>query len=110
MFQDFATKSLIGRPAERPAADPAGQAAQLIERYPNLSEVELARLINLYRELSALDMALMISDQHLAPKLDRFFIDHRDQLRTPIRQYAALMAIAAIGITVVIWATLSGLM
>jgi len=110
MFQNFATKAPAGRQAEPSATDAAGQAALLIWRYPNLSEIELARLINLYRQLSALDMALMISDQHLAPKLDRFFIDHRDQLRTPIRQYAALMAIAAIGITVVIWATLSGLM
>ena len=33
-------------------------------------------MIDLYRELPALDVALMISDKALGPKLDRFFKDH----------------------------------
>jgi len=51
-------------------------ASELIARYPHLSAVELTRLIDLYRELPALDVALMISDKALGPKLDRFFKDH----------------------------------
>ena len=51
-----------------------------------LSEIALARLINLYVELSALDMAL---DEKLAPRLDRFSADHRSRIRAPLRQYGA---------------------
>jgi hypothetical protein len=73
-------------------------------RYPNLSEVELARLINLYRQLSALDVALMVSDEKVSVKMDEFSADHRAKLRTPFRQYAVLVAIAVFGFITVLWA------
>lgn len=103
MFQDFSrSNSLCGRsPApESPALE---QVADLVTRYPNLSEIELARLINLYRELSALEMALMISDSELAPKLDGFYKEQRLRLRRPFREYAVLLAIALAGMVVAIW-------
>jgi hypothetical protein len=106
MFQDFGAKAQAQEPVSRATA--AGQAVELIARYPNLSDFELARVINLYRELSALDMALMLSDEELAPKLDNFFKDHGRRLRTPLRQYAALVAIAAAGIIVAVWAATLG--
>jgi len=110
MFQNFATKAPAGRQAEPSATDAAGQAALLIWRYPNLSEIELARLINLYRQLSALDMALMISDQRLAPKLDRFFNDHSSQLKAPVGRYAIFLGALLAGIAVAVWAVLSGIL
>ena len=58
---------------------------------PNLSEAEIARLINLYREFSALDTALVLSDATLAPRLDRFTAEHRSKVRPPFRQYAGLL-------------------
>ena len=73
----------------------------------NLSETDLARLINLYRQLSALEMALMLSDDKLAPKLDRFSADHRMEFRTPFRQYAALVGYAVAGVAAVAWAAMS---
>jgi hypothetical protein len=106
MFQDFGAKALAQQPISR--ANAARQAVELIGRYPNLSEIELARVINLYRELSALDMALMLSDEELAPKLDHFSRDHGRRLRTPFRQYAALVGIAAAGIIVAVWAATLG--
>jgi len=104
MFQSFSAKAL---PFEQPpsaAPRPLDEASELIRRYPNLSEIELARLINLYCGLSALDMALMLSDERLAPSLDRFSADHRSRIRTPFRQYAALVGYAAVGLAVVAWA------
>ena len=71
---------------------------------PTFSEVDLARLINLYRELSALDMALMLSDERVAPALDQFAADHRSRLRKPFRQYAALVGYAVVGVVVLAWA------
>ena len=67
MFQEFSAKTLASEPPPAPARRPLEEARGLIGRYPNLSETDLARLINLYRELSALDMALMLLDEKLAP-------------------------------------------
>lgn len=106
MFQNFSARALAFD-SPHPAPRPADEARELIGRYPNLSEIELARLINLYRELSSLDMALMLSDQKLAPKLDRFSADHRSRIRTPFRQYAALVGYAVLGLTVLVWAIAS---
>lgn len=83
-------------------------ASELIARYPQLSENELTRLINLYREMPALDAALMISDEALGPKLDRFVKDHRKRIRTPFRQYAALAMTAVLGLTMTAWAVVTG--
>ena len=104
MFQNFNAKALsIGQP-QSPVSPALDEARELIRRYPNLSEIELARLINLYRGLPALDMALMLSDEESAPNLDRFSADHRSRIRTPFRQYAALVAYAVVGVAVVVWA------
>jgi hypothetical protein len=102
MYQDFAAR----RPAtEGPAApSPRDEAAALIARYPNLSEGELARLINLYRRFSSLDSALIISDEQLAPKLDRFVADNRAKVKLPFRQYAGLVAYALLAVVAVAWA------
>ena len=110
MFRSFNASTV---PFEQPRHSdprPLDDTRELIGRYPNLSEIELARLINVYRELSALDMALIISDSELAPKLGRFRKDHRQQLRTPFRQYAVLVYIAIAGIFFAVWAAMRGVM
>ena len=104
MFQSIGAQALHRGQSARPAGSAFEQASELISRYPSLSECELARLINLYREFSALDMALMISDERLCPKMDRFFADHRSKIRTPFRQYAALVGTAVVGILAITWA------
>lgn len=104
MFQILSARALPIENSQAPALRPVDEARELIGRYPNLSEIALARLINLYVELSALDMALMLSDEKLAPRLDRFSADHRSRIRAPLRQYAALLGYAAVGIAVVAWA------
>jgi hypothetical protein len=104
MFQDFNAKALSFGQPHSPVPPALDEARELIRRYPNLSEIELARLINLYRGLSALEMALMLSDEKVAPNLDRFSADHRSRIRTPFRQYAALVAYAVVGVAVVVWA------
>lgn len=105
MFQTFSAKALSFDQSSSPAPRAFDEARRLIRRYPNLSEIELARLINLYRELSALDMALMLSDEKLAPNLDQFSAEHRSRIRAPFRQYAALLGYAVVGIAAFAWAT-----
>jgi hypothetical protein len=107
MFQSFNSSAL---PFEQPQSghpSPLDEARELVGRYPGLSETELARLINLYRGLSALDMALMLSDEKVAPNLDRFSTDHRSKITTPFRQYAALVAYAVAALAVVAWAAMT---
>ena len=104
MFQSLSAKALAFEPPKSPAPTPADEVRELLGSYPNMSETALARLINLYRGLSALDVALMLSDEKLAPRLDRFSSDHRSRIRTPFRQYAALVAYAFVGVAVITWA------
>jgi hypothetical protein len=104
MFQSFSAKALSSEQPQPAAPIAREEACELVRRYPNLSEIELARLINLYRDLSALDMALMLSDEQLAPNMDRFSSDHRSEVRTPFRHYAALVGYALVGLIVVAWA------
>jgi hypothetical protein len=103
MLEYVGAKALT-RPQAEPAGTPLEQVTELVRRYPNHSEIELARLINLYRNLSALDMALMLSDERLAPRLDRFSREHRSGVRQPFRQYAGLLIYVALTIGAVIWA------
>lgn len=108
MFQDFSGAASARGRAQPPGSPSLEQAAELIGRYPKLSEIELARLINLYRQLSALDVALMIADEQLAPRLERFVGEHRSELRTPFRQYAVLVAIAVLGFVLMAWVVAFG--
>jgi hypothetical protein len=94
-----------GSPARAaPIGTPQEQVRLLLARYPNLGETELARLINLYRGFSALDSALLLSDEALAPRLDRFTQDHRSKVRPPFRQYAGLLFYAVLTIGALAWA------
>ena len=104
MFQDFAARQFAFSQVEPPRRPAVEEAAELIERYPNLSEIELARLINLYRRFSALDTALLLSDDGLAPKLDRFTTEHRSKVRLPLRQYAGLLVYTLLTLAAVAWA------
>ena len=104
MFQDFGARALPDDHPQSAAAIRREEAGGLIKRYPNLSETELARLINLYREFSALDMALALSDEELAPGLDRFSAEHRSKIRPPFRHYAALLLYAVLTVIGLAWA------
>ena len=107
-FHEMGGRTLAhGEPAQKVGA---AEAAKLIARYPALSTRELNRAISLYRQLSALDTALMISDEQLAPKLDQFYKDNWRKLRTPLRHYALLLAIALGGIILAVWAGAKGMM
>ena len=83
---------------------PREQVRSLLARYPNVSETELARLISLYRGFSALDTALLLSEEALAPRLDRFMVDHRSKVRPAFRQYAGLLLYTVLTIAMLAWA------
>ncbi len=77
------------------------EAETLLIRYPNLSEQELARLIDILPHLPILDMGLMTADDRLSEKLATFNRHHGDKLRAPVSAlmwFLAFPTIAAIGV------------
>jgi hypothetical protein len=104
MLQSIGASAFAREQAQAPASVALEAFRELLDRFRMVSEVELARLINLYRDLSALDVALMISDEKFGPKLGLFFKDQRSQIRTPFRDYAILVAIAMAGFVIIGWA------
>lgn len=80
----------------RPPSETTVTAEALLMRYPNLSEEELATLINLFPYIRILDLGLMTADDRLAKKLDAFHRDHGNRLTAPISSLIAFLAVPAI--------------
>lgn len=77
------------RPRQPSAA--AARAEALLARYPNLSEVELAELINLMPSVPILDFGLMTSDPAMSSRLDAFYREHGRKIRTPFTALALFL-------------------
>ncbi len=82
-------------------------AIELIGRYPELTKDELRVLLSIYPHLSPVEMALMISNDDIAARLDAFNRAHPALTRTPFRQYAVLVGILATGAAVIAWALIA---
>ena len=91
----FEPKNLRGPPARSHAH---ARFVELVGEYPHISTEQLKELTERFPQLSALEMALMMSDDSLAGKLDRFRVEQRRRIRTPFSQYAVLVAIALGGL------------
>lgn len=87
----------------RPPSETTVKAEALLMRYPNLSEAELATLINLFPYIRILDLGLMTSDDRLAGKLDAFHRDHGEKLKTPISSLIGFLALPAILLLAGLW-------
>lgn len=72
----------------------SSEVTSLLTRYPNLSEAQLARLINLYQDLPLLDSALLQTDRAIARGLGAIVADHRQINPSSARYYAALLLLA----------------
>lgn len=73
------------------AAGLVNEAEMLVARYPRLAPDELDRLVEIYPLLPSVDVALMISDPDLGPKLESFTGAERRRLRTPPLHLFALL-------------------
>jgi len=92
----------LSRP--RPS-DVAARAEHLLDRYPNLSEQELAELINLFARLPILDFGLMTADRRLSGKLDAFHREHGRKIRPTLASIAAVTAIPLMIVITALWWT-----
>lgn len=86
------------------AADPAEarrgheRVIELISRYPDLSKPQLEQAIGLFSRLQAFDIALMMSDDELAPKLERFCSDHRKRVGASVPDILVVCALVILPI------------
>ena len=102
---------LISRPSFVPAAtvqSPAtararlprsrvhARAAELVSRYPDLSRQQIEELAAIFPRLSATDVALMLADKRLAPRLDAFCATNRDLISPSLADYAVIAAIVSL--------------
>ena len=75
------------------------RAEHLLGRYPNLSEPELAELINLFPHVNMVARGMMAADDRLGSKVEEFYRHHGGKLdgswggRTPLVTFAVLAAI-----------------
>lgn len=82
------------------------EATVLIRRYPGLSSGETDRLVEIYPQLPIVQLALMSSDDELAPRLEAFRKDHGRRLRTPGHHIAALLSPVFLLAIVIAWVVL----
>ncbi len=83
-------------------------ATELIARYPDLTKEELRRLKAVYPQLSPVELALMISNEEIAGRLDAFNRAHPKVGRTPFGHYAVFVGIFVVGLALIVWALLGG--
>ncbi|MGZ8335671.1 MAG: hypothetical protein ACXWU1_03305 [Allosphingosinicella sp.] len=87
----------------RPRSETALRAEALLDRYPNLSEQELAELINLFPQLSLLDQGLLTADERLSGKLADFHRHHGRKLKTSKADLVVFLAFPAVLAMFMLW-------
>lgn len=68
------------------------QVAELLHRYPELSDAEIGQVVAFLRHGRHLDVGLLTSDTALKPKLDRFMADHVQHFRLRVGETSAVLA------------------
>jgi hypothetical protein len=96
----MATQSYV---RSRPPSEMTVRAEALLKRYPNLSEHELATLIDIFPRLRILDLGLMTCDERLSEKLDAFHRDHGRKLKAPVSSLIAFLAVPGIIALGLLW-------
>jgi hypothetical protein len=81
----------------------ADEATVLVRRYPDISRSEADRLVAIYPRLPILQVAMMSSDDELAPRLEAFRRDHACRLRIPLRHIAALLSPMILLAIILVW-------
>ena len=88
----------------RPRSDTARRVEELLGRYPNMSEQELAELINLFPNVNMVARAVMTADERLGEKVVELYRDHGTKLDGAIGGRTLSVALAALLAIGLFWA------
>ena len=88
----------------RPRSETTLRAEALLSRYPNLSEQELAELINLFPTLNMVARGLMAADAHLGGKVEHFYRDHGAEVGGASGGWKLSLALVAFVVIFTLWA------
>lgn len=78
------------------------QAADLLSRYPHVSDGEAKLILGFLRTGRHLDVGMLTADERLKPQLDAFTRDHKRQLGVGFGEGAAVVTAIA-GFLLVCW-------
>jgi hypothetical protein len=81
------------------------QTADLLRRYPQVSDAEAKQIVTFLREGRHLDVGMLTGDEALKPHLDRFMADHAKHFRLSVGEAAGVTAaiVAFLGFCWLIW-------
>jgi hypothetical protein len=85
--------------ARRPSRE---EVADLLVRYPRVSDAEAKLILAFLRKGRHLDVGMVTGDERLKPYIDRFTADHASHFRLSIYEGTALVA-AMLGFLTVCW-------
>ena len=85
----------------------AARAEVLLQRYPNLSEAELAELINLMPSVPVLDFGLMTADPAMSSRLDDFYREHGRKVRTSVAPLVIFLLLPLAVVAATAWSLIS---
>ena len=95
-----------GRGSEAPQAIlTREQAADLLTRYPRVSEFEVKLILGFLRKGRHLDVGMLTADASLEPQLDSFMRDHGKHLRVGFGEASAVIGAIAgfLGFCWLVW-------
>jgi hypothetical protein len=78
------------------------QVADLLYRYPRVSDTEAKLILTFLRDGRHLDIGMLTADESLRPHLDRFMGDHASHFRVSMGEGAAVVA-AIVGFLMICW-------
>jgi hypothetical protein len=81
------------------------QAADLISRYPHISEAEIRMVLAFLRKGRHLDLGILTADEALKPQRDSFTADHAKHLRVGVGEASAVVAaiVGFLGLCWLVW-------
>ena len=81
------------------------RVADMLRRYPRVSDRERQEILGFIRHGRHLDIGLLTSDDTLRPRLDAFVEDHKHHLQLGVADIARLVVVlaAAVLVCVLIW-------
>jgi hypothetical protein len=83
------------------------QAADLLQRYPHVSDAEVKLILTFLRKGRHLDVGMITGDDALKPQLDRFMADHAKHFRLGFFEGTRVVAAMAafLGLCWLVWET-----